>query len=604
MSWGFYNKEGKLLYDVVPGASGNASELGGIPPSGYVRIGSPGQNLGNVDLTGSLTLPVVQTSVNLPLTAAHRTILVDTTSGAVNLTLPSSPLTGQTYEVKDTGNSGAGNASTNNISITPDPADRIDGAPVGVPLILNQNGQGVALVFDGTNWVTMADKVDLSAINATQLGGLTASQFLRSDAPDTAAGVITFSDTTNFSKSVYGPVTNVVASNITLTADHKTVLVDTGGVTRTISLSAGVAGQWYEIVDAGNSASVAQPIVIDPAGAATIDGAAVSNIDIAGNAVIIVCDGTNWFTVAQRLAPAVVSTPLDGLSDVNTATAGEGHLLRYNTPIGEWQNTPKVTVDDTHRLNLAASGSGTGISIGSDAGPGNDVTLHLQTNKSLKITGRTMHAGTENSSVLVIENGTLPAVGDSYKVVLPTDNVILANTLVGDMFIVVPSALNASPPLDGDKLKIKDADGGAGTNTLALVAEGVRKRNVPLLTLDTPVGVSDATSLVTSGGVGVDEVQNFMVTGSGTYNINFDGAITGGLTELSTAAQVQTAINALSPHPTYGYFSVSVTGTDALGGLNVTFNGGALIDGEAYVYMVVPYQGSTLVASSGNWFLI
>lgn len=276
---------------------------------------------------------------------------------------------------------------------------------------------------------------------------------------------------------------------------------------------------------------------------------------------------------------AVGAVSLDDLTDVViTGTPTEGSLLRYDgAPTSQWVNVDTVTIDDDGNLSVG---------------------------------GRLTQGGVVNAPSQFIDTAI------TYDLVSPDDSILLCKTAAagGDISIRLTNELSASaiggnPVADGDIITIKDADGGAATYDLTLIAEGVRKRNVPLLAATSLTGtIADVTTVSTSGGVGVDEVQTFQVTGSGTFEITFDGEETAAvLSEASDAATVEAAINALSPHPNYGYFSVDVAGTDALTGLTVTFDGGALIDGEAS-YQLGIWESVRVIykdtAPYGEWFII
>lgn len=605
MTWSFYSKDGTLIYGVVSTSVGDADTLDGIDSTGFVQIGLPGLNTGNVSLAGSLTLPVIANlTSDTTLTDADRTVLVNTQApdALITITLPATPLTGQIYEIKDKGAGGLGYSSTRNIVVDGN-GQNISGNPT---YTINEDGKSIVIIYSGFAWHI----INTASINtnASLLDGLDSSQFLRSDANDSASGSITFSETTQFNKSLYEPVSSV-STNTVIDNTYKTVLVDTTSSPITVTLPATPAvGQLYEIRDFGNSGSgnaSVNNITIDR-NSKLINGLTSDlTIDTDGDAVTIIFEGNGWLTLGQRFNLVALATSLDDLSDVNVSSPLSGEVFRYKIPANEWVNEPTVTIDDLGRLHLNSDSSTSGLSMGDDAGSGDEVTFVWYAARTSKISGRTIQDGVSNSVLTVLENGVNP-ISDTYDLVLPDDNTLVCNTSSGDLFIRVPGPLNTViSSFSGDRIVVKDVEGYANTNTLAVVAEGVRSRNVPLLSLDSVTGtISNASTTVTPGEPGVDEVQNFMVTGSGTYNIDFDGAITSGLTEASTASAVESALNNLSPHPNYGYFSVSVTGTDASSSLTVTFDGGTLIDGQAYHYLVVPYSSATLIYHNGNWFIV
>lgn len=89
----------------------------------------------------------------------------------------------------------------------------------------------------------------------------------------------------------------VVTGNTTLTAEHRTVLVDASAAAITITLppAANHPSKRYEVKKLDASANA---VTIVPSGTETIDGAA--NLDSAtqGDSVVLKSDGTNWRIVS------------------------------------------------------------------------------------------------------------------------------------------------------------------------------------------------------------------------------------------------------------------------------------------------------------------
>ena len=596
MSWFFYSKEGRLQYDLVAGALGNADKLDGIDSLGFVQQATPpAVNAKGVQLQGSFYLPITTTSASIILdylgpnfAYEYRTIIVDTTTGNKTVTLPDPPNSGQVYEIK---NSGVNTVTINGLT-TP-----FDGG--GTTASLTTLNEAVTIVSTGTEWRKVSSFATVGgAIYAATLDSLDSLQFLRSDVPDTAAGNITFS------KSMYHPI-NTVTDQI-LDDTYRTVLVDTSAAFRTITLPLGPAiGQRYEIKDKLGTAGT-NKIVVNPNGQ-TIDGSGV-NLELTtdDDVLDIVYSGSEWFIISHRFGGSLTAN-LDDLGDVTITLPVDGQLLRYDTPTNEWSNTGSATLDDNGRLHVPSSGVSGGISLGDAAGVGNEAVITWSANKTTKITGRTVTYGTPNGKVTQLENGVVP-VGDTYSVSTPTDNKLFCVMNTGDLFIRLPQNGNPTPPLVGDSIIVKDVDGQAISNTLALVGEGVRHRNVPILTPTTPVGpVVNLTTTTTPGGPTTDEVQNFQVSGGTSFKVTFDGqeAATVLLVASATGLALVTAINSLSPHPNYGYFTVTTTTPAALvtAGVPVTFDGGSLIDGDAFYYLGAPYQSAEATYSSGNWYL-
>ena len=108
---------------------------------------------------------------------------------------------------------------------------------------------------------------------------------------------------------------------------------------------------------------------------------------------------------------------------------------------------------------------------------------------------------------------------------------------------------------------------------------------IPTNTGETSSGVTPirTNEVQTITAVGTNEEQTLEISGTGTFEITFDGDETAaGLTETSTGTDVVNAINSLSPTGTntYGSFSVSTSTPTAQvndpGGVTIIFDGGGV----------------------------
>lgn len=123
------------------------------------------------------------------------------------------------------------------------------------------------------------------------------------------------------------------AVGITLDATHHTVLVDASGAARTIALPAAatVSGREYVVKKTDASANA---VIIDPAGAELIDGAATHSMTTQWESVQIQSNGTSWFIIADPLAGAAGAAHplLDGVQNNDTVaqTPTKGSLIVGN----------------------------------------------------------------------------------------------------------------------------------------------------------------------------------------------------------------------------------------------------------------------------------
>ena len=108
-------------------------------------VGSSGNANSTTQLTGSLSMGIRTVTGSGSLTGTDNTVLANTSSGAITLTLPSpSGLTGRIYTIKKIGSGGIDNALT----ITPTSAT-IDG---GNNYIIYNDWTFVTIQTDGSNW--------------------------------------------------------------------------------------------------------------------------------------------------------------------------------------------------------------------------------------------------------------------------------------------------------------------------------------------------------------------------------------------------------------------------------------------------------------------
>jgi hypothetical protein len=88
-----------------------------------------------------------------------------------------------------------------------------------------------------------------------------------------------------------------VVGPTTLTSSRSVVLVNTGATTITLPLAALAPGRQYTIKKISAAAGI---VVVDGAGAETIDGAATHSLTLQYEYVTIVSNGASWFVVADN----------------------------------------------------------------------------------------------------------------------------------------------------------------------------------------------------------------------------------------------------------------------------------------------------------------
>lgn len=126
--------------------AGNKGFQDSVSAAKTVLVGGTGNANSTVQVDGSLALAIKTVIVDYAATAADNTILANTTSGAIIITLPApSGITGRIYTIKKIGTGGI----DNELTITPSSGTTIDG---GASFIIYNDWTYVSLQTDGTNW--------------------------------------------------------------------------------------------------------------------------------------------------------------------------------------------------------------------------------------------------------------------------------------------------------------------------------------------------------------------------------------------------------------------------------------------------------------------
>jgi len=124
---------------------GNKNFQDSVTAAKSVLVGTTGSANSTVQVSGSISMAIKTVTGTYTIAATDNTILVNTTSSAGSLTLPSpSGIAGRIYTIKKIGTGGIDNALT----ITPS-SGTIDG---GSSYVIYNDYTFVALQTDGTNW--------------------------------------------------------------------------------------------------------------------------------------------------------------------------------------------------------------------------------------------------------------------------------------------------------------------------------------------------------------------------------------------------------------------------------------------------------------------
>ena len=125
--------------------AGNKAFQDSVNASKTILVGATGNANSTVQVSGSLAMTINTVTSNYTLTAGDNTVLVNTTSGAITITLPApTNFAGRIYTIKKIGTGGI----DNELTITP-ASGTIDG---GANYKIYNDWTYVTLQTDGTNW--------------------------------------------------------------------------------------------------------------------------------------------------------------------------------------------------------------------------------------------------------------------------------------------------------------------------------------------------------------------------------------------------------------------------------------------------------------------
>ncbi|MDM8548390.1 hypothetical protein QUF61_18010, partial [Candidatus Venteria ishoeyi] len=300
----------------------------------------------------SLTLPADGGSNGEILSTDGSGVLSWTTAGNVTLT-GAETLTNKTL-TNPTLTNPTINASTLNGAIagtptflgavvlnTPDiNGGSVDGAPVGANSASTGAFTNLTTSGDTTLGDTAADIVTVTGIvqgasplifeggtadgNETTLA-ITAPSADRTITLPDASGTVVLANADGQHTQTIDATAKTAA--YTLTNTDGTVLADTFGsaFTFTLPTASGIAGRTYtvKLITAGND------LTLDGNAAETIDGVANSILSIAGDAVTLISDGTNWWTIANKSKSPDFKDEDTMTSDSDTAVASQQSIKAY-----------------------------------------------------------------------------------------------------------------------------------------------------------------------------------------------------------------------------------------------------------------------------------
>lgn len=297
-------------------------------------------------------------------TSGESIILVDTTNGAVTVTLSTADATATSPENKITIIDSGTNASSNNITINTQGAETIDGSSSFT--ITTDRGQ-TTVQSDGSDWTTNSNIEGVGVSDGENFDG---------------QGTSDFSDLNSvWASSVNADPTKINDTDSPHTTSGESIIqVDTssGAVTVTLSTSDATATSpenKLTIVDTGLNAA-SNNITINTEGGEVINPGGNSSITITlnGGWVSVWSDGSDWFSTrgveAQEVSTdqASIGTVTDQgdvfrLTDRRTPSSGQSEIqftgLGIDTEYRIFYNTQITDANDLV-LRLNDDGSSTG----------------------------------------------------------------------------------------------------------------------------------------------------------------------------------------------------------------------------------------------------
>lgn len=323
-------------------------------------------------------------------------------------------------------------------------------------------------------------------------------------------------------------------------------------------------------INVGNSALVANGTNITVAPGVTVT--ANGSTGTAGEVLTSNGSGVYWATPV---------TTLDGLSDVNAATAANNDLLVYNAGTSQWENHAVGNgVEFTAGQTLSVK-AGTGITVNTSG-----VSI---TPRNFALTGD------------VSGNATFDGSGNvAISVTIEANSVALGTDTTGDYVATVAAGAGIDIGTGGT--------GEGSTPTIAVVGNTGVTANSSGVFIGQPVGITDAV-----------QFQDLNVTGNTTIGSNFqdvvevNAQIASDLTPnannqyyLGTNDLRWLAVHAANVHSDQGYFagSLQVGGDLLITGNLVTQNVSSLEISDPLIYLAGGNYASDLVDIGfvGNYY--